>query len=88
MVHILNKLDILCWEVKTWKQHKTKILQNELNDIQSELDALCPQVATNYLPKSTQIRIHALELKKKESLSIEEATWRLKSRAIWTNEGD
>jgi len=74
MAHILDKLDILHGEVKSWKKQKFKTLQQEINDIQSELDALHPLMATNSISKSTWSCIQALELKRKQLLSMEEAT--------------
>lgn len=57
-------------------------MKKEINDIQFELDLLLPLMATNNLPDATRSHILELELKRKRLLDFEEATWRLKSRAI------
>jgi len=88
MVHILGKPEDLYGEVKIWHKRKIKTVQKDIIDIQCELEALLPMMATNSLPESTRLHIQALELKRTKLLTIEEATWNLKSRAIWIKEGD
>jgi len=60
----------------------------ELKDIQKEMDWILSKMPSQCLPMKIRLCIQALEIKKKTKLlSIEESTWRLKSRATWIKEG-
>lgn len=86
--HLLDNLVSLRKVVKPWQIRKQKLKRKAIEDIQMELDRIASRMTTQCLPLKIHLRIKELEFKKHKLLSIEEATWRLKSRAIWLNEGD
>lgn len=88
MALLVKKLKHLKEEVILWKKDKKKALHKELSNleeiIQSFFDKNLAQIFTN-------IELEQLTLLKKRKeniLKIKEETTRLKSRAIWLNNGD
>eukprot|EP00253_Pinus_taeda_P019600 PITA_19600 len=86
--HLLDKLAFLRKIVKSSQKQKLKANRKYLEYIQTELDRFALRMTSNCLPLEVRLRINDLENRKKKSLDIEEAAWRLKSRAIWLSEGD
>lgn len=62
--------------------------KKELREIQQELDSISGSLVANSLPFDIRCCLNELERRKQKILKQEEATWRLKSRAIWLKEGD
>lgn len=88
MLNILGKLRDLKVVVKEWDGRKRSQMKKYLKDISDELDILCPQLLQHNPLASLRASIHSVERKRKHILQVREATWHLKSRAIWIWEGD
>jgi len=74
--------------VKKWKIQKRQKDKRELQMLQQELDSLLG--LTDYASCSFEMkcRLRELEKKKFKLMQQEESLWRLKSRALWIQEGD
>lgn len=73
---------------KDWQHQKRKMDKQELADIQKELDNVLNAADPNNLSLDIKGLIRNLEKRKQILLEKEEASWRLKSRAIWLKYGD
>ena len=68
--------------------HFTDNIRVALPKINRELDRIAGRMTENKISWDLRAWIRELERRKHSLLAIEEATWRLKSRAIWLKEGD
>lgn len=59
-----------------------------LNETQKEMDDISKFLKANSVSFSTRCRLNELEKRKQHILKEEEASWRLKSRALWLKDGD
>jgi len=82
------KMDRLRIVTMEWQRLKRRLDKQELENARRELDSLCQSADPNSLSFDQKILIRNLEKKKQQILQRKEATWRLKSRAIWLKEGD
>lgn len=82
-----EKIQRLKKTANEWQQLKIKQDKHELSRIQKELDAISSSFP-HLMSFKKRKAIRDLEKRKHYLLSIEEATWRLKSRALWLKEGD
>eukprot|EP00253_Pinus_taeda_P024733 PITA_24733 len=82
-----EKIHSLKMTAKEWQSQKIKQEKEELLNIQKDLDSI---ISSSFhrlsFEKKNHIRI--LEKRKHMLLLREEASWRLKSRALWLREGD
>lgn len=74
--------------VKAWKYIKRQADKLALNGIQKEMDDISQFLKANSVSFSMRCRLNELEIKKQHILKEEEASWRLKSRALWLKDGD
>eukprot|EP01018_Ginkgo_biloba_P010531 Gb_16175 [translate_table: standard] len=69
--------------------HAKKIKEaKELLEVESKLEVLYESEGDGYLLEETKAEVTALEQRKRKLLAEKEATWRLKSRALWLSKGD
>eukprot|EP00253_Pinus_taeda_P014782 PITA_14782 len=87
MMSLREKMVVLRKVSKEWQQDRRKKDMQLLHDIQMELDHLIGSTYSNDLPLSIICHIRDLKIIKQKFLLQEEASWRLKSRAIWLKEG-
>eukprot|EP00253_Pinus_taeda_P005326 PITA_05326 len=71
-----------------WQLEKSESNRRDLKDIDKELQFLSTHFKNDSISSHTQKQIWDLEKQKQKILAKEEATWRLKSHAIWLREGD
>jgi len=83
-----EKIQSLRSVAKDWQIRKKRKDKQELKDIQNDLDILINSADLDSLSLEQKGLIRNLEKKKQLLLLKEEASWRLKSRAIWLKEGD
>lgn len=83
-----EKMDEIRKIVKKGQIQKRQKDKRELQVIQQELDS--PMQSTDYVSRSLEMkcRLKELEKKKFKLMQEEEALWRLKSGALWIQEGD
>eukprot|EP00253_Pinus_taeda_P002292 PITA_02292 len=82
-----EKIQCLKKTAKVWQSQKIKQDKEELLNIQKELDAITSSTF-HCMSFEKKIHIRALEKRKHMLLLREEASWRLKSIALWLKEGD
>eukprot|EP00253_Pinus_taeda_P027392 PITA_27392 len=83
-----EKIQSLRVIAKDWQIRKTKQDKQELNNIQKELDTFISSSSHDCLSFEKKNHIRELEKRRQILLLKEEASWRLKSRALWLKEGD
>jgi len=83
-----DKLSSIRKIFKKWQYKKRQQNRTTLREIQMELENILGVLAAHLLPFNMRCCIKELERKKQKILDQEEASWRLKSRAIWLKEGD
>jgi len=83
-----EKMVVLRKVAKEWQQEKRKKDRQSPQDIQKELDNILGAMNVNDFPLSIKCHIRDLEKRKIKLLQQEEASWRLKSRAIWLKDDD
>lgn len=83
-----DKLSSIRKFVKDWQFKKSQQNRTTLWEIQMELDNISRDLAAHSIPFNMRCHIKELQRKKCKILEQEEASWRLKSRAIWLKEGD
>eukprot|EP00253_Pinus_taeda_P005878 PITA_05878 len=82
-----GKISRLKKYAKEWQHQKIIRDRQELIHIQKALDAISSS-SPHMMSFDKRTSIRALEKRRNHLLSIEEATWRLKSRALWLKDGD
>eukprot|EP00253_Pinus_taeda_P022096 PITA_22096 len=83
-----EKIQSLKKNAKEWQSRKIKQEKQELLNIQKELDSFIASSSFHSLSFEKKNHIRVLEKRKHILLLREEASWRLKSRALWLKEGD
>lgn len=83
-----EKLASLRKVAKKWQHQKSKMDKQELNDIQMEMDNILNATDPNNFTLDIKGIISNLKKRKQKLLDKEEASWRLKNRAIWLKDGD
>jgi len=71
-----------------WKKDKKAQLQSDLYHIEVKMVEIFEKCPSQVFEQEDMDIVKALNRKKESLLSIEESTWRLRSRAIWLNNGD
>ena len=71
-----------------WIREKKKSQKQELAQVEEELSTLSARSHLSSFSDSDQDRLHSLIGKQRLFLIMKEVTWRLKSRALWIQEGD
>eukprot|EP00253_Pinus_taeda_P002888 PITA_02888 len=82
-----EKIHILKSIAKEWQHQKVSMDKQELTRIQQVMDALSTS-SPNLMSLDKRRTLRALEKRKQHLPFIEEASWRLKSRALWLKHGD
>eukprot|EP00253_Pinus_taeda_P006854 PITA_06854 len=83
-----EKIQSLKKTAKEWQSQKIKQEKQELLNIQKELDSIITSSSFHSLSFEKKNHIRILEERKHMLLLREEASWRLKCRALWLKEGD
>lgn len=83
-----EKIQSLRVVAKDWQIHKKRRDKQALNDIQKELRIFLNSINLESMSFDQKNHIRKLGQVKQTLLQKEEASWRLKCRAIWLREGD
>jgi len=90
-----SSIQILCAKLKNlkqvvvlWHRDKKAQLQSELHHIEVKMAEIFEKCSSQVFVYEDMDILKTLKQRKELILSIEESTWRLRSRAIWLNKGD
>jgi hypothetical protein len=90
-----SSIQLLCAKLKNlkkvvvlWQRDKKTQLQSELHHIEVKMAEIFEKCLSQVFVQEDMDILKALKQRKELILSIEESTWRLRSRAIWLNKGD
>jgi hypothetical protein len=78
----INKLII------PWAKTKGEVEEQELKNIETQLDLFYQNIDSAFSTNTSRDELKTLEAKRRKLLADKEATWRLKSRAVWLENGD
>jgi hypothetical protein len=85
---LCSKLKCLKRIVIQWQRDKKLLLQSELLHIESKTAKIFDRCPSQIFDQVDLDTLKSLKLQKEKILTIEESSWRLKSRAIWLSCGD
>jgi hypothetical protein len=88
MSSLVKKLSALKSKVIGWERDKKRHLRLDLLKIEEQLDVFYDHHKSRLFSDPDFQHVKKLEERKVQILSIEEETWRLKSRALWLSSGD
>jgi hypothetical protein len=71
-----------------WEKTKQKEDERELKSIEDQLDVIYQDTDYGFSSGSSRENLKSLEVRRRQLMADQEATWRLKSRAIWLENGD
>jgi hypothetical protein len=71
-----------------WENSKQKEDEQELQSIEEQLELIYQDSDSGFTSDSSRDNLKRLEARHRQLLADQEATWRLKSRAIWLENGD
>eukprot|EP00253_Pinus_taeda_P014722 PITA_14722 len=83
-----DRLSSLRSKVKRWQREKDASNRMALKDICRNLEYLSTHFKHPNMSSCIRKKIWDLEKRKQKILAMEEASWRLKCRALWLREGD
>jgi hypothetical protein len=87
-VHFAKNLKTIKALTIPWAKEKRQNEERELQATEEQLEAFYQEADEGLLTDITKNNIKTLEARRKQLLAEQEATWRLKSRAIWLEQGD
>jgi hypothetical protein len=88
MKHFADNLKRIESIMKGWAKNLDEKSHKELKEVEDGINALFENNDASIFSDEEAYSLKELEGKKKDILDREEATWRLKSRALWIKEGD
>jgi len=81
----LRRLKLLS---KEWAKEQDSFRSKELQSIEDDIERLYHRCPSGVFAEDDRALFENLSIKKNEILNIEEAAWRMKSRALWIKAGD
>jgi hypothetical protein len=87
-VHFAENLKTIKSLTIPWAKEKRQREESELRSTEEQIEAIYQEADGGFLTDSTKDSLKLLESRRKQLLADQEATWRLKSRAIWLEQGD
>jgi hypothetical protein len=71
-----------------WEKTKREEEEQDLKNIEVQLDLFYQNIDSTFSSNTSRDELKTLEAKRRKLLADKEATWRLKSRAVWLENGD
>jgi hypothetical protein len=87
-VHFADNLKKIKSLTIPWAKEKRQREERELQNTEEQIEAIYQEEDRGFLSDSSKDTLKSLESRCKQLLADQEATWRLKSRAVWLEQGD